>query len=103
MRQALTLFVSTFSTLLAIVNPLEALPVFLKLLEGESLIDTLKVVSQCPLWVVSGHLGVPLSLSALPPKAETGGAFGMSALGQKRTSINCPAIKILAQFLIAAT
>jgi multiple antibiotic resistance protein len=34
MRQALTLFISTFSTLLAIVNPLEALPVFLKLLEG---------------------------------------------------------------------
>ncbi|MGY3618278.1 MarC family protein [Bradyrhizobium sp. USDA 10063] len=35
MRQILTLFVSTFSTLLAIINPLEALPVFLKLLEGE--------------------------------------------------------------------
>src|SRR5215468_10406818 len=37
MRQVLTLFVSTFSTLLAIINPLEALPVFLKLLEGEGL------------------------------------------------------------------
>jgi multiple antibiotic resistance protein len=35
MRVVLTLFVSTFSTLLAIINPLEALPVFLKLLEGE--------------------------------------------------------------------
>src|SRR3974377_2325442 len=35
MRVELTLFVSTFSTLLAIINPLEALPVFLKLLEGE--------------------------------------------------------------------
>ncbi len=34
MRQALTLFISVFSTLLAIINPLEALPVFLKLLEG---------------------------------------------------------------------
>ena len=32
MRQVLTLFVSTFSTLLAIINPLEALPVFLKML-----------------------------------------------------------------------
>jgi hypothetical protein len=32
--QAVTLFVSTFSTLLAITNPLEVLPVFLKLLEG---------------------------------------------------------------------
>src|SRR5262245_11249136 len=36
MRQVLTLFISTFSTLLAIINPLEALPVFLKLLEGEN-------------------------------------------------------------------
>lgn len=35
MEQVLTLFVSTFSTLLAIINPLEALPVFLKLLEGK--------------------------------------------------------------------
>src|SRR5262245_58753676 len=36
MAQILTLFVSTFSTLLAIINPLEALPVFLKLTEGKN-------------------------------------------------------------------
>jgi multiple antibiotic resistance protein len=35
MRQSLTLFVSTFTTLLAIINPLEALPVFLQLLQGK--------------------------------------------------------------------
>ena len=35
MRQVLTLFVSTFSTLLAIINPLEVLPVFIKLLEDK--------------------------------------------------------------------
>ena len=35
MNQATTLFVSTFTTLLAIINPLESLPVFLKLLEGQ--------------------------------------------------------------------
>jgi multiple antibiotic resistance protein len=35
MRQALTLFVGMFTTLLAIINPLEAMPVFLKLLEGQ--------------------------------------------------------------------
>jgi multiple antibiotic resistance protein len=29
------LFAGTFATLLAIINPLEALPVFLKLLEGK--------------------------------------------------------------------
>jgi multiple antibiotic resistance protein len=34
-HQVLTLFVSTFSTLLAIINPLEALPIFLELLQGE--------------------------------------------------------------------
>ena len=34
MGQVFTLFVSTFSTLLAIINPLEALPVFLMLLSG---------------------------------------------------------------------
>jgi multiple antibiotic resistance protein len=35
MSQELTLFVGRFTTLLAIINPLEALPVFLKLLEGK--------------------------------------------------------------------
>jgi len=35
MNQVTTLFGSTFTTLLAIINPLESLPVFLKLLEGK--------------------------------------------------------------------
>jgi multiple antibiotic resistance protein len=35
MTQATTLFLSTFTTLLAIINPLESLPVFLKLLQGK--------------------------------------------------------------------
>jgi multiple antibiotic resistance protein len=35
MYQAATLFVSTFTTLLAIINPLESMPVFLRLLEGK--------------------------------------------------------------------
>jgi small neutral amino acid transporter SnatA (MarC family) len=35
MRQELTLFIGMFTTLLAIINPLEALPIFLKLLEGK--------------------------------------------------------------------
>jgi len=34
MNQATTLFLSTFTSLLAIINPLESLPVFLQLLEG---------------------------------------------------------------------
>lgn len=36
MRQELKLFIGMFTTLLAIINPLEALPVFLKLLDGKS-------------------------------------------------------------------
>jgi multiple antibiotic resistance protein len=36
MSRELTLFVGMFTTLLAIINPLEALPVFLKLLEGKN-------------------------------------------------------------------
>lgn len=35
MSQEVTLFVGMFTTLLAIINPLEALPVFLKLLDGK--------------------------------------------------------------------
>ena len=35
MNQVATLFVSTFTTLLAIINPLESLPVFLRLLQGK--------------------------------------------------------------------
>src|SRR5437016_8480916 len=35
MNAVTTLFLSTFTTLLAIINPLAALPVFLKLLEGQ--------------------------------------------------------------------
>src|SRR5215470_14131495 len=37
MNQVATLFISTFTTLLAIISPLESLPVFLKLLEGQDL------------------------------------------------------------------
>jgi multiple antibiotic resistance protein len=35
MEKSLTLFVGTFTTLLAVVNPLESLPIFLKLLAGQ--------------------------------------------------------------------
>ncbi len=43
MEQIPTLFVGTFTTLLAIINPLEALPVFLKLLEGKGEQEHLQV------------------------------------------------------------
>jgi MarC family membrane protein len=35
MVKPLTLFVGTFTTLLAVINPLESLPIFLKLLQGQ--------------------------------------------------------------------
>jgi hypothetical protein len=35
MEEHLTLFISTFTTLLAVINPLEAMPIFMKLLHGQ--------------------------------------------------------------------
>jgi len=43
MEHVSNLFVGTFTTLLAIVNPLEALPIFLKVLEDKSDQEPLKV------------------------------------------------------------
>jgi multiple antibiotic resistance protein len=37
MIRELSLFIGTFTTLLAIINPLEVLPVYLKLLQGKDL------------------------------------------------------------------
>jgi hypothetical protein len=34
MNENLSLFIGTFTTLLAVVNPLEAMPIFLKLMQG---------------------------------------------------------------------
>src|SRR5262250_1466842 len=75
MSQELTLFFGMFTTLLAIINPLEALPIFLKLLEGKSEEEHLRVArrscfyamllaffflffGQLILWI----FGVPLSM-----------------------------------------
>jgi MarC family membrane protein len=75
MRQELTLFFGMFTTLLAIINPLEALPVFLKLLEGKSEVEHLRVARRSCLYAMLlaffflffGNLilwifGVPLSM-----------------------------------------
>ena len=35
MPQPLTLFIGTFTTMLAVINPLESLPIYLKLLAGQ--------------------------------------------------------------------
>jgi multiple antibiotic resistance protein len=50
MEHVSNLFVGTFTTLLAIVNPLEALPIFLKLLEGKSDQDHLQVARRSCLY-----------------------------------------------------
>ena len=75
MRAQLTLFAGTFATLLAIINPLEALPVFLKLLEGKDAAEHRRVAKRACLYatllalffLVFGNLmlrifGVPLSM-----------------------------------------
>jgi len=50
MQSAVTLFVSTFSTLLAIINPLEALPIYLQLLAGQDDAAHLKVARRSCLY-----------------------------------------------------
>ena len=75
MSQELTLFVGMFTTLLAIINPLEALPVFLKLLEGKDEAEHCRVARLSCFYALLlaffflffGHLilwvfGVPLSM-----------------------------------------
>ena len=75
MSQELTLFVGMFTTLLAIINPLEALPVFLKLLQGKDEEEHRRVARQSCLYalllafffLIFGKLilwifGVPLSM-----------------------------------------
>jgi multiple antibiotic resistance protein len=46
MNSSITLFISMFTTLLAIINPLEAIPVFLGLMEGKDDVEKNKVARQ---------------------------------------------------------
>jgi len=75
MKQQLMLFVGTFTTLLAIINPLEALPVFLKLAEGQDAASQRRLARRSCIYagllalffLVFGNLmlrifGVPLSM-----------------------------------------
>ena len=75
MQTEITLFVSTFTTLLAIINPFEVLPVFLKLLEGKDSAEHRRVARNsclyttllCLFFLLFGTLllrlfGVPLSM-----------------------------------------
>lgn len=70
-----TLFVSTFATLLAIINPLEALPIFLLLLEGKDMAEHQNVAWRSSLYatllllfflffgsIILRLFGVPLSM-----------------------------------------
>ena len=52
MRPEFTLFISTFTTPLAIINPLEALPVFRKLLDGKDLNEHRAVARQSCIYAV---------------------------------------------------
>ena len=52
MEQMLTLFVGTFTTLLAVVNPLEALPVFLSLSQGKEVKDLRKLAFRSCLYAL---------------------------------------------------
>ena len=75
MRPSITLFISMFTTLLAIINPLEAIPVFLGLMQGKDSAEQNKVARKSCLYatllafffLLFGTLllrlfGVPLSM-----------------------------------------
>jgi multiple antibiotic resistance protein len=89
MRQVLTLFISTFSTLLGIINPLEALPVFLKLLEGEDANQHQQVARRSCLYamllliLLLGFRNAHTTKIRMHCAASPNGA--MSALGHRRT------------------
>jgi multiple antibiotic resistance protein len=53
MDPAITLFVGMFTTLLAIINPLEAIPVFLGLMQGKSDADHRRVAARSCIYVVA--------------------------------------------------
>jgi multiple antibiotic resistance protein len=52
MRPILILFVSTFSTLLAIINPLEALPIYLALVEGKAVDEQRRIARRACFYAV---------------------------------------------------
>ncbi|MEW6386627.1 MAG: MarC family protein [Thermodesulfobacteriota bacterium] len=52
MENQLTLFIGTFTTLLAVINPLESLPIFLKLLEGQDDLTHKRVARQSCLYAL---------------------------------------------------
>ena len=75
MEQLLSLFVGTFTTLLAVVNPLEALPVFLSLSQGKDVKDLRKLAFRSCLYalilivsfLVFGTLSPLRKVMFLPP------------------------------------
>src|SRR5262249_21279315 len=75
MAREFSLFIGTFTTLLAVINPFVVIPVYLKLLEGKDVKGHREVARRaclyalilCPFFLVSGTLilrlfGVPLSM-----------------------------------------
>lgn len=52
MSESVTLFISMFTTLLAIINPLEAIPVFLGLMKGKDVAEQNKVARQACLYAL---------------------------------------------------
>ena len=63
MARALSLFFGTFTTLLAIINPLEVLPVYLKLLEGKDVQTHRRVAWKSCVYALSSGFLFPLWVS----------------------------------------
>jgi multiple antibiotic resistance protein len=85
MKPELTLFIGTFTTLLAIINPLEVLPVYLQLLQGKDAAERLRVARLsclyalllCLIFLVFGELLLRLFAVSLVMVRITGGVILM--------------------------
>src|SRR5262245_59717806 len=49
--------------------------------------NKLKIAVSCPLWVISGHMQCKTACPLYPQKRTCAVQLGMSALGQKQTSV----------------
>jgi small neutral amino acid transporter SnatA (MarC family) len=70
MSRELTLFIGTFTTLLAIINPFEVLPVYLKTYEFGA--SACRTHMRLPLWAIDAALGC----------VHAGVSFGPSGTGK---------------------
>ena len=88
MSQVATPFVTTFTSLLAIINPPESLPVFLRLLQGKDR-RSHRLVARRACTYATSLLFMRIGFSLLMPSAGAGSAIASARMAQTGTSPSC--------------